>query len=83
MKDLKILTWLTQLGFSILSPMLLCILGAVWLRDHMALGDWIVILGILLGLMGAVGSGMTFFRAFVPKEPKKPQSPPIGFNEHE
>lgn len=44
---------ITQFGLSTLTPMLLCILGAVWLKARFSLGDWVVLVGVLLG----AGSG--------------------------
>ena len=54
MKHLALLVWLTQLGFSVAFPLAGFILGSVWLRNRFDLGIWIVILGIILGLVGAV-----------------------------
>lgn len=80
------LVWLTQLGFSIVSPLLLCFLGAVWLRNRFALGGWIVVIGLLLGLGGAFSAGLTFYRhtrQLDGAEKRKNGPPPISFNEHD
>lgn len=53
---LKNLVWLTQLGLGIAAPPVLCVLGAVWLRDRFALGGWAVALGVVLGLGGSFAS---------------------------
>lgn len=81
MGTLRELTWLTQLGFSIVSPLALCVLGSVWLRDRFGLGTWVVIAGLLLGLGGAVSAGLSFARAAAPKTRK--ENPPPAFNEHD
>ncbi len=83
MSGLKNLVWLTQLGFSIISPLLVCIFGAVWLREQFQWGAWIVIVGLFLGLGGAFSAGVTFFRytKHITKPEKK--TPPVSFNEHE
>ena len=47
------LAMVTQFGISTITPMLLCIFAALWLKNRFALGDWAVLIGILLG----VGSG--------------------------
>ncbi len=85
MSVIKDLTWLTQLGFSILSPLLLCILGAVWLRQRCELGLWIVFLGLILGLGGAFSAGTTFFRYTKQQNhsAKKAAPTPVCFNEHD
>lgn len=82
---LRELVWLTQLGFSIVSPLLLCLLGSLWLRDHLALGGWIVVLGVLLGLGGAFSAGVAFARhaKFLADPTPKKDKPPVSFNEHD
>lgn len=54
MRTMRELIWLTQLGLSIVCPLLLCVLGAVWLRNRFDLGNWVIFLGIALGLQGPV-----------------------------
>lgn len=49
-KSLKYITMLTQLGISVVSPLIVCVPLAVWLKGRFALGDWIVLAGILLGI---------------------------------
>lgn len=87
MHTLRELTWLTQLGFSIVSPLLLCLLGSVWLRNRFGLGGWVVALGVLLGLGGALSAGLTFARhtkSLDRPEGKGPKNnPPVSFNEHD
>ena len=48
MRTVRELVWLTQLGLSIVCPLLLCLLGAVWLRDRFGFGNWVIFLGIAL-----------------------------------
>ena len=47
------LAMVTQFGISTITPMLLCIFAALWLKNRFALGDWVVLVGVLMG----VGSG--------------------------
>ena len=54
MKNLGLLVWLTQLGLSVAIPPAVFILLAVWLRDRFGLGAWVLIVGILLGVICAV-----------------------------
>ena len=60
MRTVRELVWLTQLGLSIVCPLLLCLLGAVWLRDRFGFGNWVIFLGIALGLGGAFSAGAAF-----------------------
>ena len=56
MKNKSVITALgmvTQFGISTITPMLLCIFAALWLKNRFELGDWVVLVGVLLG----VGSG--------------------------
>ena len=56
MKNKSVFTALgmiTQFGISTITPMLLCIFVAVWLQSRFGLGDWVVLVGVLMG----VGSG--------------------------
>lgn len=39
----------TQFGISVITPILLCVWFAAWLRDKFSLGDWAVIVGIVIG----------------------------------
>ena len=54
MKELSLIVWLTQLGFSIALPMGGFIWLAVWLRERYQLGGWVIIAGAVLGIAGAV-----------------------------
>lgn len=58
-KSLSVWHWLAlagQLGFALITPIILCTVTAYWLSRRFALGGWIVIVGILIGLGGAAVS---------------------------
>ena len=69
-RAMKYLSFLTQVGLSILTPILLCVLAAVWLQNRFGLGNWVVVVGILLGVGGGFCSLFQFFQ-FVQREGKK------------
>lgn len=64
---LKYIVWVTTLGLSLVTPLVLCVLGANWLRTRFALGIWIILLGIALGLGGA-GVNLMKFLHFTERE---------------
>lgn len=56
------LTFVGQLGFSLVVPIVLATAGAAWLARRFSLGGWVVIVGILLGIGGAAVSFMKVVR---------------------
>ena len=83
MKILRNLTWLTQLGLSIAAPPLLCIGGCWWLQRRFDLGAWIMVLGIVLGIGGAVSGALGFARVVRHQTEKNRKEPPASFNSHD
>lgn len=56
---LKIAVQFTQLGLSLVVPLLLCLWAAGWLQRRFHLGNWMLLVGLGLGL-GTMG--ITFYR---------------------
>ena len=85
MKDLNLLVWLTQLGLSVVSPLAGFTLLSVWLRDSCGWGEWVVPVGIILGIFfaaaGLRGSLQTLLR--ISERKKKEDAPPVAFNDHD
>lgn len=84
MKDLRLLVWLTQLGFSVAFPLAGFILLAVWLRDRWGWGDWVLWVGIVIGVSCAIDglrSSLKVMAQFSRGEKKDP--PPTAFNDHD
>lgn len=83
MRSLRLLAWITQLGCSVAAPLVLCILGALWLRDHFGLGGWIMLAGVLLGVGGAV-SGLCSSLKTMQRQAGEDEEkdPPVSFNDH-
>ena len=61
-KAAKVVVWLTQLGLSVLVPLAGFILLGAYLRNSRGWGDWVVLVGIALGLLGAAGGLINGFR---------------------
>lgn len=86
MKDLSLLIWLSQLGFSVAFPLAGFILLAVWLRDNQGWGRWVLWVGIILGVICAFQGLRSAIRSMEllskSKKQKDDQPPPVGFNDH-
>lgn len=86
----RLLAWVTQFGFSVAAPLAGCILLAVWLRGRFVLGGWVVALGVVLGILGAVGGLVSSVRlmdrqgAAAQKQGGSPggKGQTVYFNEH-
>ena len=78
------LVWLTQFGLSVVIPPTLCIMGAVWLRRHFALGGWVVAVGVAVGVLAAISCLRSSLQVLdrQGKAPKKKEPPPVNFNQH-
>lgn len=85
MKDMKLLIWVTQLGLSVAVPLSGFILLAVWLRNHFQWGNWVIIVGAVLGVVCALEGLLSSIRAMkrMTDQGKEPQDPPVSFNDHE
>jgi hypothetical protein len=84
MKDLSLLAWLTQLGLSVSVPPTVFILLAIWLRDRFALGQWVLWVGIVLGIYCAVTGFISSLRILSQMTRKKdPDTKTVSFHEHE
>jgi hypothetical protein len=84
MKDLSLLAWLTQLGLSVSVPPTVFILLAIWLRDRFALGQWVLWVGIVLGIYCAVTGFISSLRILSQMTREKdPDTKTVSFHEHE
>ena len=85
MKELTLLTWLTQLGLSVALPLGGFIFLALWLRSQFGWGDWVlwagIIMGLLLALDGLRHSLKTLSR--LTKKKKDDTPPPVSYNDHD
>lgn len=58
---MKMAMGITQLGLSLVTPLILLVLLAFWLRKTFSLGNWVVLVGLALGL---ISMGLTFYRIY-------------------
>lgn len=85
MKELTLLTWLTQLGLSVALPLAGFIFLALWLRSQFGWGDWVLWIGIVLGLVTAF-DGLRHSLKLLSRLSKKKDdeaSPPVSYNDHD
>ena len=78
MRTVRELVWLTQLGLSIVCPLLLCLLGAVWLRDRFGFGNWVI-----FSAGAAFVRDVSFLNRPGREKGNNRKKPPISFNEHD
>jgi hypothetical protein len=85
MKDLHLLVWLTQLGLSTAAPAVGFILLALWLRNQFGWGDWVLVLGIIFGVVSAVNGLYTSLKTLnrINRNKSDKDEPPVSFNEHD
>ena len=84
MKNVNLLIWLTQLGVSVALPLGGFVWLGAWLRQRFGLGIWVVLAGIVLGIVCAADGMRVSLKAMerMAKDQDE-QPPPISFNEHE
>ena len=86
MKDLNLLVWLTQLGISVAGPLAGFILLSVWLQQRFDLGIWVLLVGLVLGISGAIDGfrvSMKAMEQMAKNKPGKNDVPPVSFNDHQ
>ena len=85
MKDLTLLVWLTQLGISVAVPIGVFVGGALWLQNKFAFGSWIVIGGVVLGVMIAMYEFYRMMKLLDRVGNKSKNDGPTGvfFNDHD
>ena len=71
------LLWFTPLGLSV-------VFGSVWLRDKTGAGEWLVAVGVALGVIGAIGGLISSLKSMARLSGSgKKQENKDSFNEHE
>ncbi len=68
---LQYINWLTGLSFSLITPVFICIAGALWLKGLFNLGEWVVIAGIIFGIISG-GCSFVSFAKYVQAQANKP-----------
>lgn len=63
MRNLSLLIWFSQLGLSVAVPLVGAVGFSVWLYNRFSLGIWVILLGVAVGLYGAVDGLRTSLKA--------------------
>ncbi len=86
MKDLNLIVWVTQLGLSVAVPLAGFVLLAVWLQQEYGWGDWVLWVGIGLGILMAVDgfvNSLKLLKRLSARNDKDKEPPAVSFNEHD
>lgn len=70
MELVKNLTLLTQLGFSFITPLLLCVGICWWLTSKLGVGGWVFIPGFFFGLGGSFSFALRVYRMVMREDTK-------------
>jgi hypothetical protein len=63
MRNLSLLIWFSQLGLSVAVPLVGAVGLSVWLYNRFSLGIWVILLGVAVGLYGAIDGLRTSLKA--------------------
>lgn len=83
MKDLTLLTWLTQLGLSVAVPIAGFVFLGVWLRQKLGLGVWVIVVGAVIGLVCAASGLRSSLKQLARMADTKQKDKPVSFNDHD
>lgn len=80
---LKQITLISQLGLSVLMPLLLCLGVCAWLTIKVGVGGWVFIPGFFFGFGSSFMTAYKFYTAVVKKEKKEiEKKEKVSFNKH-
>ena len=84
MKNITLLVWLTQLGFSVVFPPVGFLWLASWLKNSRGWGSWVIWVAAVLGIVCAIDGLRTSLKAMERLARKEnEEEPPVAFNDHE
>lgn len=59
LETLRLLSYVTQFGFSVMMPIVLCVMLGVWLNLRFGIGEWLIVVLLVVGL---ISGGCGFYR---------------------
>ena len=81
-KLMQALVMIGQVGLSIAAPLVIMVSGAVWLHRHLDWPGWIVVVGVFLGIFGAVSCLYGALKS-LNRIPKEDDPEDQGYNDHD
>ena len=84
-KEVTLFTWVTQLGLSVALPLVGFIFLALWLRSQFGWGQWVLWVGIVLGLISAFDGLVQTLKALtrLAKNKETDTPPTVSYNDHD
>ncbi len=79
---MKNITLLTQLGLSLVTPLLVCLALCWWLCARVGLGGWVYIPGFFFGLGGSGMSAYKVYMTVIGRAHREGKEDKISFNSH-
>ncbi len=86
MKDFNLIIWITQLGLSVALPPVGFLFLARWLQFCLGWGDWLLWIGIGLGVIVAASgfwSNLKLLKKIAAKKDNDRKPPVVSFNDHD
>ena len=64
----KALSQISQLGLSVAAPIVLSVWVSGWISRKFGLGNWVMLIGIVLGVGGAAASAVKFYQSVIKRK---------------
>ena len=68
-------------GISVLTPLLACVFFAVWLYEKKGVGEWVIIVGLVVGLISSACGFYRSLKAYTDNEKKAEEKKMTEFEE--
>lgn len=59
---------ISQLGLSVAAPVVLSLWVSGWISRKFGLGNWVMLIGIVLGVGGAAASAVKFYQSVIKRK---------------
>ncbi len=61
-ENMRALAWMTQFGLNMVTPLVLCIIVAAWLKNKFGIGNWIIFAAIIIGVGSSAVSMFSYIK---------------------